>query len=115
MKPFSGVIRSSCRGCHGVFQVLAHLDGGKILQVSGDPDSLTCRGFICPKDKAAPEMLHHPDRLKFPMRRTGTRGSNKWERISLDTAIDEMVDRFDRIRKESGSEYLAIAQGTGRP
>lgn len=59
MKPFSGVIRSSCRGCHGVCQVLVHLDEGKIVRVSGDPDSPTSRGFICPKGKAAPEMLYH--------------------------------------------------------
>jgi anaerobic selenocysteine-containing dehydrogenase len=60
-------------------------------------------------------MLYHPDRLKFPLRRTGARGANVWERISWETAISEMVDRFATIREESGSEYLAVAQGTGRP
>jgi anaerobic selenocysteine-containing dehydrogenase len=115
MNPNGRVIRSSCRGCHGVCQVLVHLDGDKIVRVSGDPDSPTSRGFICPKGTAAPEMLYHPDRLKYPLRRTGARGENKWERISWDDAITQMADRFDRIRKESGSEYLAVAQGTGRP
>jgi anaerobic selenocysteine-containing dehydrogenase len=109
------IIRSSCRGCHGVCQVLVHLDGEKIVRVSGDPASPTSRGFICPKGIAAPEMLYHPDRLKFPMRRTGARGENKWERISWNAAISDMTDRFDCIRRESGTEYLAIAQGTGRP
>jgi anaerobic selenocysteine-containing dehydrogenase len=115
MRLFSGIIRSSCRGCHGVCQVLVHLDEGKIVRISGDPGSPTSRGFICPKGKAAPEMLYHPDRLKFPLRRTGNRGANKWERISWEAAINEMAERFDKIRKESGSEYLAVAQGTGRP
>lgn len=115
MRPSSRVVRSSCRGCHGVCQVLVHLDGDKIVRVSGDPDSPTSRGFICPKGRAAPEMLYHPDRLKFPVRRTGARGANMWERISWDAAVSEMADRFDRIRRESGSEYLAMAQGTGRP
>jgi anaerobic selenocysteine-containing dehydrogenase len=109
------IIRSSCRGCHGVCQVLVHLEGEKIVQVSGDPASPTSRGFICPKGIAAPEMLYHPDRLKFPMRRTAARGENKWERISWNAAISDMTDRFDSIRRESGTEYLAIAQGTGRP
>ena len=115
MSPNTRVIRSSCRGCHGVCQVLVHMDGEKIVRVSGDPDSPTSRGFICPKGAAAPEMLYHPDRIKFPMRRSGARGENRWERISWDAAISEMADRFDRIRRESGSEYLAVAQGTGRP
>jgi anaerobic selenocysteine-containing dehydrogenase len=91
------------------------MDGNKIVRVSGDPDSPTSRGFLCPKGAAAPEILYHPDRLKFPLRRSKARGENRWERISWDAAITEMADRFDRIRWESGSEYLAIAQGTGRP
>jgi anaerobic selenocysteine-containing dehydrogenase len=109
------VVRSSCRGCHGVCQVLVHMDGEKIVRVSGDPDSATSRGFLCPKGAAAPEILYHPDRLKFPLRRAGSRGQNRWKRISWDEAITEMAERFDRIRRESGPEYLAMAQGTGRP
>jgi anaerobic selenocysteine-containing dehydrogenase len=115
MSPHTRVVRSSCRGCHGVCQVLVHMDGEKIMRVSGDPDSLTSRGFLCPKGAAAPEMLCHRGRLKFPLRRSGARGLNGWERISWDAALSEMADRFDRIRRESGSEYLAVAQGTGRP
>ena len=109
------VVRTSCRGCHGVCQVLVHMEGEKVVKVAGDPESPTSRGFLCPKGAAAPEMLYHPDRLKYPLRRAGARGENKWERVSWDEAIAEMVGRFDRIRRESGSEYLAVAQGTGRP
>ena len=115
MSSSTRVIRSSCRGCHGVCQVLVHMDGEKIVRVSGDPDSPTSRGFLCPKGAAAPEMLYHPDRLGYPLHRAGARGENKWQRISWDDAITEMSERFDRIRRESGSEYLAMAQGTGRP
>ncbi len=108
-------VRSACRGCHGVCQVLVHMEGERVVRISGDSESLTSRGFLCPKGAAAPEILYHPDRLKFPLRRVGRRGENRWERITWDAAIGGMVDQFDRIRKESGSEYLAIAQGTGRP
>jgi anaerobic selenocysteine-containing dehydrogenase len=109
------VVRSSCRGCHGVCQVLVHLDGEKIVRISGDPESPTSLGYLCPKGAAAPDILCHPGRLKFPLRRSGARGQGGWERISWDAAVTEMADRFDRIRRESGSEYLAVAQGTGRP
>ena len=109
------VVRSSCRGCHGVCQVLVHVEGEKIIRVSGDPESPTSRGFLCPKGAAAPDLLYHPARLRFPMRRAGARGENRWEQISWDDAVAEMAERFDSIRRESGSEYLAVAQGTGRP
>ena len=115
MKADERVVRSSCRGCHGVCQVLVHMDGERIVRVSGDPESPTSRGFICPKGAASPEMLYHPDRLRYPLKRAGKRGENRWERVSWEEAIAEMVERFDRVRTESGSEYLAVAQGTGRP
>ena len=115
MSSSARVIRSSCRGCHGVCQVLVRMKGDRVVKVTGDPDSPTSRGFLCPKGAAAPEMLYHKNRLTHPVRRAGARGENKWERVSWDEAISDMVERMDRIRRESGSEYFAIAQGTGRP
>ena len=109
------VVRTSCRGCHGVCQVMVHMEGDRVVKVSGDPESPTSKGFICPKGLAAPEVLYHPERLKYPLKRAGARGEDKWVRVSWDEAISEMVERFDCIRRESGSEYLAMAQGTGRP
>ncbi len=108
-------VRTSCRGCHGVCQVLVHMEGDRIVRVAGDPDSPTSRGYLCPKGAAAPEILYHKDRLTHPLRRAGKRGENRWERVSWDEAISEMVDRLDRVRRESGTEYFAMAQGTGRP
>ena len=95
------IIRSSCRGCHGVCQVLVHMEGDKVVKVTGDPESPTSRGYLCPKGAAAPEILYHKDRLAYPMRRAGARGENRWKRISWDEAVSEMVERLDRIRRES--------------
>ena len=101
--------------CHGVCQVLVHLDGDRVTKIKGDPDSPTSRGYICPKGAASAELLYHPDRVTHPLRRVGNRGENKWERISWDDALDEMADKLSTIKRESGSEYLAMMQGTGRP
>ena len=110
------VIRTACRGCHGVCQVLVHMDdAGRVVRVSGDPESPTSRGYICPKGQAAPEQLYHPDRILRPMRRTGPRGSGQWKAISWDEALAEMAEVFDRVRRESGPEFVALGQGTGRP
>ena len=109
------ILSSACRGCHGVCQVLVHLEGDRVVRVTGDPDSPTSRGHLCPKGKAAPELLYHPDRLTHPLRRAGGRGENKWRRISWEDALSEMADRLTQIKEESGAEFLAMAQGTGRP
>ena len=110
------VVRTSCRGCHGVCQVLVHLDEqGRITRISGDPESPTSRGFICSKGRTALELVHHPDRILRPLRRSGPRGSGRWTAISWDDALGEMARVFDRVRRESGPEYIALCQGTGRP
>jgi len=101
--------------CHGVCQVLVHLDGDRVVKITGDPESPTSRGYLCPKGAASPELLYHPDRLTHPLRRKGSRGENRWERISWDEALDEMAERLSTIKSESGSEYFAMLQGTGRP
>jgi anaerobic selenocysteine-containing dehydrogenase len=97
------VVRSSCRGCHGVCQVLVHLEEDRVVRITGDPDSPTSRGYLCPKGAAAAELLYHPDRLKYPLRRAGARGENKWERLSWAEGLydREFVEKytfgFDRL------------------
>ena len=108
-------VRSACRGCHGVCQVLVHLDGDRVVKVTGDPESPTSRGYLCPKGSAAPELLYHPDRLTHPLRRVGERGENRWKKVSWEEALGEMADNFNRIKQESGAEFVAMAQGTGKP
>ena len=115
MKHNESVVRTSCRGCHGVCQVLVHMNGARVVKVTGDPDSITSRGYICPKGRAAPEILYHPDRLAYPMKRVGKRGENRWKRLSWDEALSEIAEKFAAIKKESGAEFVAVAQGTGRP
>ncbi|GFK92923.1 Acetylene hydratase [Fundidesulfovibrio magnetotacticus] len=110
------IVRTSCRGCHGVCQVLVHLDAqGRVLRIAGDPESPTSRGFICPKGAHAARTLHHPERLATPLRRVGARGEGRFEPVSWDEALEIMAETFDRVRRESGPEFLALHQGTGRP
>ncbi len=110
------IVRTSCRGCHGVCQVLVHCDAaGRPVKVTGDPDSPTSRGYICPKGAAAIETAGHPDRLLYPLRRTGPRGSGKYERIGWEEALSHMAAVFSAVRRESGPHHIALCQGTGRP
>lgn len=115
MSQIKKIVRSSCRGCHGVCQVLVHIQDDRVVKVTGDPESPISRGYICPKGQAAPELLYHPDRVTTPLRRKGKRGENRWTPISWEEALSEMVEEFSRIKRESGPEFVAIGQGTGRP
>ena len=109
------VVKSTCRMCHGVCGVLVHMRDGKVVKVTGDPDCPTSNGYICAKGKASVEFLYHPERLKYPLKRVGARGEDRWKRISWDEALDTIAGEFLKIKREFGAEAIAATQGTGRP
>ena len=110
------VVRTSCRGCHGICQVLVHLDANdRPRRITGDPNSPTSKGYICPKGINALELVNHPDRVTAPRLRTGPRGRGSWKTIGWDQALDLMAEKLETVRRESGPEYFALCQGTGRP
>ncbi len=109
------VVKSICRMCHGVCGVNVHMEEGRVVKVTGDPDHPMSRGYICSKGKASPELLYHPDRLRHPLRRAGERGENRWTRIGWEEALDTVAERLLRYKNEHGPESVALALGTGRP
>ncbi|MFC1864963.1 molybdopterin-dependent oxidoreductase [Chloroflexota bacterium] len=108
------VVKSTCRMCHGVCGTLVHIKNGRVVKVTGDPDCPTSDGYICAKGRASVELLYHPDRLKYPMKRIGERGEGKWQRISWDEALDKTANEFLKIKQEYGAQSIVIANGTGR-
>ncbi|CAG4882730.1 putative Acetylene hydratase [Georgfuchsia toluolica] len=108
------VVKSVCRGCHGGCSVLLHVKDGELTKVKGDPDGPLNRGRLCPIGSNAKYLVYHPDRLLYPQRRVGPRGSGKWERITWDEALDDIAEKFNAIRAADGPEAIALGQGTGR-
>jgi anaerobic selenocysteine-containing dehydrogenase len=102
-------------GCHNGCGVLLYTDKeGKLVKVEGDPDNNYNQGRLCLRCLALRDVVNHPDRLKYPMKRAGKRGENRWERISWDEALDTIEKRFNNIKAEYGAEAVVFAQGTGR-
>ncbi|MBM2830993.1 MAG: Molybdopterin oxidoreductase [Dehalococcoidia bacterium] len=109
------VIRTNCGMCHGGCGVLAHVTGGKLVKVEGDPDCPASRGALCPQGLSATQYVYHPDRLKHPMKRVGQRGEGKWERISWEEALATIAGKLSEVREKYGPLGLAVCGGTGRP
>ncbi|MBT5841829.1 MAG: molybdopterin-dependent oxidoreductase, partial [Rhodospirillaceae bacterium] len=108
------ILKSVCRSCHGGCGVLMHVKDDVLVKVEGDPDSPFSHGRLCPIGNATHEMVYHPDRLKYPMRRKGPRGAGTWERISWDEALDEIAEKLTAIKAEYGAEAVHLGTGTGR-
>lgn len=107
--------RAICQMCpnHGC-GILFHIENGEAIRVKGDPAHPLSKGYLCVKGKASLEHLYHKDRLKYPLKRVGPRGSDKWERVSWEKALDEIAEKIKGIKDKYGSESIASSQGTYR-
>ncbi len=101
-------------GCHNGCSVLYYTKDGKVEKIEGDPLSPYNQGRLCMRCLDVVETFYHPDRLKYPLKRVGERGENKWERITWDEAYDDIVEHVKQIWEDYGPESILSIQGTGR-
>ncbi len=83
--------------CPDACGMLVTLDGDRTVAVRGDREHPFTRGFLCHKVSRYTERVYHRDRLQFPLRRVGPKGSCQFERISWEAALDEIAARFRAI------------------
>ena len=82
------------------------LDGRTMGRVRGAASNSYTAGVICAKVARYAERVHNPDRLTYPMRRTGPKGSGSFARISWDEALDETATRFLELERQHGAETI---------
>jgi len=106
--------RTFCGLCHPRCGVRLRVEDGRAVAVEGDPDHPISRGRLCARGRLLIDHLYHPARLNFPLKRTGARGANEWQRLSWDQALDEVAERLASLRDRYGAETLAFTHGTHR-
>lgn len=108
--------------CDGACGHLVHVVDGRVTMVgpaawgtktvSGDPVP-TFHPRICARGLSQISNTYSPDRVKYPYKRVGPRGSGKWQRISWDEATSLIAENFTRIQKKYGETSVWIAPYTG--
>ncbi len=101
-------------GCHDSCGVLYYVKDNKLEKVEGDPLAPYNNGELCMRCLNMMENVNDPGRVKYPLRRAGERGENKWERISWDEAMAEIKEKVNKIWQEYGSQAIIAIHGTGR-
>ena len=97
------VIRTVCaHDCPDMCSILAHVEDGRLIRVEGDPDQPFTAGFVCAKVRREPELVHSPERVGTPLRRTGPKGAGRFAPVSWDAALDELVERWREILRSHG-------------
>ncbi len=88
--------RNTCPYCSVACGVLMYSLGDKaknakssIIHIEGDPDHPVNRGTLCPKGAGLIDFIHSPNRLQYPEYRAP--GSDKWQRITWEDAIDRIA------------------------
>jgi thiosulfate reductase / polysulfide reductase chain A len=107
-------IPTMCLNCSTVCGMIAKVHKGRILKLEGNPKDPNSRGKLCAKGQAAINMVEDPDRITFPMKRVGPRGSGQWEKITWDEAISSIVERLRPLRWEGRPEELVLLYGRDR-
>lgn len=118
----SHTVRGVCpHDCPDTCGVLTLVEDAKAIGFSGDPEHPATSGWLCAKVRPYLDHVYHPDRVLYPLRRTGPKGSGSWERVSWDSALDEIVSRWQAIMRKHGPEAilpysysgtLGLVQGT---
>jgi cysteine desulfurase NifS len=77
------------------------------------PDSTSSIGVPCRIGERSPEIVYSKDRILYPMKRKGPKGTYEFERISWDDAYDIIVKKLNEVKEKFGPEANAIYTGSG--
>jgi anaerobic selenocysteine-containing dehydrogenase len=83
---------------------------GRLDRVRGDPSNNVWAGYSCIKGQAQPALHNHPDRLLHSLKR---QPDGSFERISVETALDEIAERLQQVLAEYGPRSFAYYGATG--
>ena len=115
--PDTRLVRTVCDpNCHANPRcgIAAHVEAGRITKI--EPGTFPVPEYdrrICALGMARLEYQYHPERLRFPLKRTGPRGQGQWQRITWDEALDFLSQRLRAIAERYEPRSLAFFTGSG--
>jgi assimilatory nitrate reductase catalytic subunit len=97
--------------CYCAFQcgMKAHVDPEtrRVIAVEGNAAFPVNRGQMCVKGQTSQELLYHPDRLRYPLRRCGDR----FQRVTWEEALDVTAERLAEIQHRHGRAAVGVYGG----
>lgn len=100
-------VRGCCpHDCPDTCATITEVRDGRAVAFYADPEHPITQGWLCAKVRPYLERVYSPDRLLYPLRRVGPKGSGRWERISWDEAITTIAERWQAIIAEYGAAAI---------
>ncbi len=109
------LVPTACFNCEAGCGLLTYIDKetGEIRKIEGNPEHPGSRGRNCAKGPATINQLNDPQRIKYPLKRDGPRGSGQWTRVSWEEVLADIAGEM-RETIEDGREN-EITYHVGRP
>ncbi|MDH4199568.1 MAG: molybdopterin-dependent oxidoreductase [Spirochaetia bacterium] len=109
------LIPTNCFNCESGCGLVAYIDKetNEVRKFEGNPFHPGSRGRNCAKGPATINQIHDPDRILYPLKRKGERGSGQWERVSWEDAMNDIASRIGKAIKEGRNNE--VAYHVGRP
>ncbi len=109
------IVPTTCFNCESACGLTAWIDNdtGKVKKFEGNPFHPGSRGRNCAKGPATINQVTDPDRILYPLKRSGKRGEGKWERVSWDSVLDDLSAKIRKAILED--RHNEIAYQVGRP
>jgi anaerobic selenocysteine-containing dehydrogenase len=101
------VLTSACPlDCPDACSLDVRVEDGRVAKVDGSFLNPITQGYICSKVRRLPEHLYGPERLLYPARRVGAKGSGEFQRISWNEALDLAAQKLREARERHGGEAI---------
>lgn len=98
--------------CGGTCLLKVHVENGRIMRVETD-DGREPQLRACMRGRALRQRVYSPDRVLYPLKRKGPKGSGQFERITWDEALNTVASELRRIQKTYGYESALFVHGAG--
>jgi anaerobic selenocysteine-containing dehydrogenase len=108
------MIRGACgHDCPDTCGWVVEVRDGTAERLYGNAEHPFTRGTLCAKVNHYLERVYHPDRVLYPLKRAGQKGSGQFDRVSWDEALGDIASRWRRIIEESGAEAILPYSSAG--
>jgi anaerobic selenocysteine-containing dehydrogenase len=119
------IIYGACLQCHTACTIKGKILDGVLVKIDGNPysamnmtphlpfktepqEAAKVDGHLCPKGQAGIQTLYDPYRIVKVLKRAGKRGENKWQVVSFDQAISEIVEGGKLFKNVPGEEKRVV-------
>ena len=107
------IVKTACKMCYLDCGINVYLQDGRVTKIEGMREHPSNEGQLCPKGRAIIDYVYSSDRLKYPLKREGGKGEEKWMRVTWDDALTEVASKLHEIKEKYGAKSLAAYTGQG--